>query len=80
MDKPIEKQITTYLKSQLRNKVLLFKGNIFGFKPINIGRILSQALYNLKDEDKLPMLVSREFNKIFAISTKKRYLSQKDTF
>lgn len=68
MDKPIEKHITTYLKSQSRNKVVLFKENIFDFKPINVGYILSQALYNLKGEDKLPMLVSRELNKILNAS------------
>lgn len=62
MDKLTEYQISSYLKSQSRNKIVFYKDNIFDFSAIDIGRLLAQAIYNLKDESKLPMKVSRELD------------------
>ena len=64
MDKLTENQISSYLKSQSRNKIAFYKDNIFDFSAIDIGKLLAQAIYNLKDESKLPMKVSRELDLI----------------
>jgi hypothetical protein len=52
------------LKSQSRNKIVFYKDNIFDFSAIDIGKLLAQAIYNLKEESKLPMKVSRELDLI----------------
>lgn len=68
MDNPIEKKISNYLKLQSKNKIVFYKDYSFDFNAIDIGRLLSQAIYNLKDETKLPMRVSDELDKILKAS------------
>jgi len=64
MDRLIENQISSYLKSQSRNKIVFYKDNIFDFPAIDVGNLLAQAIFNLKDEIKLPMRVSSELDLI----------------
>lgn len=75
MDKLIENKISSYLKSQSRNKIVFYKDNIFDFPAIDVGNLLAQAIFNLKDESKLPMRVSAKLDLILnaAIIDNKSY-------
>lgn len=64
METLIENQISSYLKSQSRNKIVFYKDNIFDFSAIDVGNLLAQAIFNLKDESKLPMRISSELELI----------------
>jgi len=64
METLIENQISSYLKSQSRNKIVFYKDNIFDFSAIDVGNLLAQAIFNLKDESKLPMRISSELDLI----------------
>jgi hypothetical protein len=68
MDKLISNQISAYLKTQSRNKIVIYRECINDIAAIDLGRLLSQAIYNLKDESKLPMRVSNELDKILNTS------------
>jgi hypothetical protein len=68
MDKLISNQISAYLKTQSRNKIVFYRDGIIDITAIDLGRLLSQAIYNLKDESKLPMRVSNELDKILNAS------------
>jgi len=74
MDKQIENQVLTYLKSQSRNKIVLYKGIHFDFTPIDLGLLLAQSIYNQNTDIKLSMLVTLELEKIFNANTFKHDL------
>jgi hypothetical protein len=57
--------ILNYLNSQSRNKIVFYKDYAFDFDSIDLGCILSNAIYNLKDDTKISMKVSFELDKIF---------------
>lgn len=69
MDSIITNKITTYLNSQSRNKIVFYKNSIDGVNDIDLGVMLSQALYNLSDLTKLPMKVSYELEKLLNAAT-----------
>ena len=64
MNKLIENQLSAYLSSQSRNKIVFYKNSIIDITAIDLGSILAQAIYNYKDASKLPMRVSAEIDKI----------------
>lgn len=64
MDKLTETQLLSYLKSQSRNKIVLYSDMPMDFDAIDLGCILAQAVFNWKDESKLPMKVSAELDVI----------------
>lgn len=66
MDSQTKEQILTYLKTQSRNKIVFYKDNIFDFSALDVGHCLAQAIYNLKDERKLPMKVLSELDLILS--------------
>jgi len=75
MDKLTETQLLAYLKSQSRNKIVLYSDTPMDFNVIDVGSVLAQAIYNLKDESKLPMRVTAELDVILneAITDHKSY-------
>ncbi len=56
--------ISSYIESYPRNKIIFFKESVPDITPIDIGKLLSQALFNLKDENRLPMRATIELEKI----------------
>lgn len=64
MNNPIANQISVYINSQSRNKIVFYKEDISEITPIDLGRLLAQSIYNMKDESKLPMRVSFELDEI----------------
>lgn len=68
MNKPIGKEISAYISSQSRNKIIFYKDTLADVFPVDIGKQLALSIYRLNDDRKLPMKVSAELEKIFAKS------------
>jgi len=68
-DNNVAIEISTFLKTQSRNKVVFYKDGINDITEIDLGTELSQVLYNLNDLTKLPMKVSHELEIIMNKAT-----------
>lgn len=64
MDSSLVSIILSYIQSNSRNKIIFFKVSVPDISPIDIGKLLSQALFNYKDENRLPMRSTMELEKI----------------
>ena len=64
MDTPLLSSILSYIESDSRNKIIFYKESISDITPIDVGKLLAQALFNLKSEDRLPMRSTMELEKI----------------
>lgn len=70
MNESPENQISIYLNSQSRNKIVFYKDYPFDFDPIDLGYLLAQSIYNLNNESKLSMKVTTELDKILNTAIK----------
>ncbi len=64
MEESSTNNIIAYLKSQSRNKIVFYRTDIPQIKAVDIGKVLTRAIYNFKDENKLSQKVTDEINKI----------------
>ena len=64
MNTPLETAILSYIESYPRNKIIFYKKSISDITPIDVGKLLSQALFNFKDENRIPMRATMELEKI----------------
>ncbi len=63
--------ISKYIKSQSRNKIIVYTGDHWELKPFNVGWHLSEHFHNLKESVKLPMMFS---NKLFEMLQQAIYI------
>lgn len=68
MCESIIEKIASFTRSQSRNKIVFHRQEITGITSVNIGQLLSEALYNLGDAGKLPMRASMELDNILQSS------------
>ncbi len=47
------------MRTQSRNKIVFFRDNIPGIQQINVGFLLSEAIFNLKETDKFSLRAAR---------------------
>lgn len=64
MNSPLYEGISSYIDSYPRNKIIFYKESIPDITPTDVGKLLSQALFNFKDEKRLPMRATMELEKI----------------
>lgn len=64
MNTPLFSTISTFINSYPRNKVVFYNESIPGVTPLDVGNLLSQALFNLNDKNRLPMRATMELEKI----------------
>lgn len=64
MQDQVQTKVLTYINSQARNKVILYRETLPGITPIDMGRTLAQAIYNLTDDSKLSMRVTHLVDEI----------------
>lgn len=57
--------ITEYINSYSKNKIIIHRELIPDVNSIDIGFLLSQSIYNWRDDSKLSMKVTSELDKIF---------------
>ncbi len=77
MNHPANNHITEYLASQSRNKIVFFSENIPGIEPINIGFLLSEAIFNLKEADKISLRANQALETILHNATHNHPLYRK---
>ena len=65
MNSPLLKSILSYIDSYSRNKIVFYKERLLDITPIDVGKLLSQSLFNFKNERQLPMKAYDEINRIF---------------
>lgn len=68
MNKPIVEKIARYSHSLSRNKIVFHREPITGISSIDIGKLLSEAIFNLKDKEKLSMKASMKLDNILQSS------------
>lgn len=57
--------ITEYINSYSKNKIIIHREIFPDVNSIDIGFLLSQSIYNWRDDSKLSMKVTSELDKIF---------------
>ncbi len=77
MNYPANKNITEYLDSQSRNKIIFFRDNIPGIEPVNVGFLLSEAIFNLKEADKFSLKANQALDTILQNATQNHALYRK---
>lgn len=75
MSKPINQAITDYIKSQSRNKIIFYSQDISALQSVNVGRRLSESIYNLNEPGRIAMRVLSELDGILNAA-----ISQHDVF
>ena len=65
MNSPLLKTILSYIDSYSRNKIVFYKEHLLDIIPIDVGKLLSQSLFNFNNERQLPMKAFDEINNIF---------------
>lgn len=56
--------ILTFIEQYPRNKIVIYKDRILDIRPIDVGKLLSQSLFNFNNEKQLSMKTYDELNKI----------------
>jgi hypothetical protein len=69
MDNSSAEKISAYINLQSRNQVVLHREPLPNLKSVNIGQLLSESIFSLKDSGKLSMRASLELNKILESDT-----------
>ncbi len=57
--------ITEYINNNSKNKIIIYREIFPDVNSIDIGFLLSQSIYNWRDDSKLSMKVTSELDKIF---------------
>lgn len=68
MNSPLLKTVLSYIESFSRNKIVFYKEPLLDIIPIDVGKLLSQLLFNFNNENKLPMIATEELDKILSKS------------
>lgn len=68
MDEIVIQRILKYGKSNPRNKIIFFFENMNGLRKINLGRKVSELIYNLEDSDRLALHVSNNLNSLLDLA------------
>jgi hypothetical protein len=58
MQDQVQTKVLTYINSHARNKVIFYRETLSEITPIDMGRTLAQAIYNLTDDTKLSIRVT----------------------
>lgn len=66
MSKNSPDNILSYLKSTARNKIVLFRDDIPGVEPFDIGIAIAEKIVNLLDDRKLSFKAKNEIDKLFS--------------
>lgn len=66
MNIPIIDTITTYAKSQSRNKIVFHKNEIPDITTIDLGLNIAASIYNFQKTGKVSMMVTAELSKILS--------------
>ena len=69
MNKFLIEKISNYISSQSRNRVIFHQEEFSSFESLDVGKLLSEAIFNLKDSNKLSMKTSTELDKILENGT-----------
>ncbi len=64
MNYPIINNITDYIQSQARNKIIFHSQDISELESVNIGLRISESIYNFKEPGRIPMRVSSELDRV----------------
>lgn len=56
--------ILTFIEQYPRNKIVFYKERLLDITPIDVGKLLSQSLFNFNNEKQLSMKAFDEINKI----------------
>ena len=64
-----QETILSYLSTRSRNKIVIFRENIAGIELTNIGLLLSEAIFNLKNTDRLSIRATNELEGILQKAT-----------
>ena len=64
MTDPINENLFDYIKSQSRNKIVIHSDGIPGIVTINLGLLLSEAIYNFKETRQLSNSVLMALDKM----------------
>jgi hypothetical protein len=80
MYKKISSNVESYIKSQTRNKVIFHSHHLSDLESVNIGKRISESIYNFQEPNKISMRVSSELSDILNASISNhdvfgRYLS-----
>ncbi len=65
MNTTLLKTILTFIEQYPRNKIVFYKERLPDITPIDVGKLLSQSLFNFNNERQLPMKADDEINRIF---------------
>lgn len=68
MNSPLLKTVLSYIESFSRNKIVFYKEPLLDIIPIDVGKLLSQLLFNFNNENRLPMIATEELDKILSKS------------
>ena len=68
MNTPIVNNITEYIKSQSRNKIIFHSQDISDLESVNIGLQISESIYNFKEPGRISMKVSSDLSEILNAS------------
>ena len=77
MNYPANENITEYLDTQSRNKIIFCRETIPGIEPINVGFLLSEAIFNLKETDKISLRANQALETILQNATQNHPLYRK---
>lgn len=69
MNEILTEKISNYIRSHSRNKIVFHQEELSGLNSFDVGRFLSEAIFNLKDPNKLSMKTSTELDKILENGT-----------
>lgn len=58
--------ILSFIEQYPRNKIVFYKEPLLDITPIDVGKLLSQSLFNFDSEKRLPMKASEEIDKILS--------------
>ena len=61
--------LADYLRTRSRNKIVIFREKITGIEFTNIGLLISEAIFNLKDTDRLSLRATQELEAILQKAT-----------
>lgn len=68
MNNPANSIILDYIKSQSRNKIIFHSHDFSDFESVNIGRLISESIYNFQEPSRISMRVSSVLNNILNAS------------
>lgn len=66
MNSPLLKTVLSYIESFSRNKIVFYKEPLLDIIPTDVGKLLSQSLFNFDSEKRLPMKATEKIDKILS--------------